>query len=202
MITDHRLDQAMKLFWRRGYFDTSVEELGARTGLHRAAIYSEFGSKQRLFEALLGRFRERVTARKLAPLEARGAGLAEVEQFFNQFRDMRTKPDGRLGCLMCLTAAEVSPVVPSVARIVSAYLVDLRALFTRACRNARSQGELARRIDEVKVADYLTGAVLGLMALARSPAPSSAVANYVDGVLSYLHNLKHDLKSNPRRENA
>src|SRR5258708_37176397 len=105
MISDHRLHRAMKLFWRREYFDISVEELGARAGLDRAAIYGKFGSKQKLFEALLGRFRDRVTARNLEPLEAKGAGLAAVEQFFNQFRDMRRKTDRRLGGLLCRTAA-------------------------------------------------------------------------------------------------
>lgn len=189
MNVDQRLDQAMQLFWEKGYFDTSVEDLGARTGLNRAAIYGEFGSKKKLFEALLGRYREKVSAQRLAPLQAENAGLAQLEQFFRQFRGLGANAGSRLGCLMCLTAAEVSPHIPSVARIVTSYLDELARLFRRALRNARKRGEVRPDTDATRMADYLTGAVLGLMALVRSPAPHAAITHYVDGVLSLLHNL-------------
>ena len=190
MNVDQRLDQAMQLFWEKGYFDTSVEDLGARTGLNRAAIYGEFGSKKKLFEALLGRYREKVSAQRLAPLQAENAGLAQLEQFFRQFRGLGANAGSRLGCLMCLTAAEVSPHIPSVARIVTSYLDELARLFRRALRNARKRGEVRPDTDATRMADYLTGAVLGLMALVRSPAPHAAITHYVDGVLSLLHNLQ------------
>lgn len=190
METDRRLDQAMRLFWRKGYFDTSVEDLAACTGLNRAAIYADFGSKKKLFEALLGRYQAQITAQRLAPLRAEDAGLEELEWFFRQFRNLAARGEGRLGCLMCLTAAEVSPHLPSVARIVSAYLDELGGLFRRALINARKRGEVGPRTDAARMANYLTGAVLGLMALVRSPASRTAIAHYLDGVLSLLHNLQ------------
>lgn len=190
MDTDRRLDQAMQLFWRKGYFDTSVEDLAACTGLNRAAIYAGFGSKKALFEALLGRYQEKFTARRLAPLQARDAGLAQIEQFFRQFRNLGAQGGSRLGCLMCLTAAEVSPHVPTVARIVTSYLDELGRLFRRALINARKRGEVGPRTDAARMANYLTGAVLGLMALVRSPAPRAAITHYLDGVLALLHNLQ------------
>src|SRR5260370_25642115 len=190
MNVDEQLDQAMQLFWQKGYFDTSVEELGAGTGLNRAGIYGEIGSKTKLFEALLGRYREKVTAQRLVPLQTESAGLAQLEQFFRQFRDLGAKAGSRLGCLMCLAAAEVSPHVPSVARIVTSYLDELARLFRRALLNARKRGEVRPRTDAARMANYLTGAVLGLMALVRSPAPRAAITHYLDGVLSLLHNLQ------------
>ena len=180
----------MELFWRKGYSDTSVAELGARTGLHRQAIYGDFGSKRKLFEAVLEHYRTSVTARRLSPLREQAAGLAQLEAFFRQFRHAGAATGGRLGCLMCLTAAEVSPHVPSVARIVSAYLGELRRLFRRVLGNARNRGEITAGIDLSQAADYLTGSVLGLMALVRSPAPRAVIAHYVDGVLSSLHHLQ------------
>jgi TetR/AcrR family transcriptional repressor of nem operon len=190
MDTDRRLDQAMELFWRKGYFDTSVEDLSAWTGLNRAAIYAEYGSKKKLFEALLDRYRAQITAQRLAPLQAADASLAEIERFFRQFRNLGARGENRLGCLMCLTAAEVSPHVPSVARIVTSYLDELGRLFRKALLNARKRGEVRPRTDAARVANYLTGAVLGLMALVRSPAPRAAITHYLDGVLSLLHNLQ------------
>lgn len=187
---EERLDRAMSVFWEKGYYDTSIEDLVVRAGLHRAAIYGEFGSKKKLFETLLARYRQKVTAGMLAPLEAPDAALARIEQFFRQLHDFATLPDGRFGCLMCHTASEVSPHIPSVARIVSDYLDDLRVLFRRACVNARRHGQVHPGTDADQVADYLAGAVLGLMALARSRARRTAVAHYVGGVIGFLRSLQ------------
>src|SRR5205809_752742 len=63
-----RLDRAMVVFWEKGYYDTSIDVLVSRTGLHRAAVYGEFGSKRRLFEATLWRYREKVLPALFAPL--------------------------------------------------------------------------------------------------------------------------------------
>jgi TetR/AcrR family transcriptional repressor of nem operon len=193
-LSEERLDRAMQVFWEKGYCDTSIEDLVVRTGLHRAAIYGEFGSKKKLFEVLLARYREKVTAGMLAPLKVPDAALAQLERFFRQLYDFAAVPDGRFGCLMCHTASEVSPHIRSVARIVSSYLDELRVLLHRACVNARKRSEVRPGTDPDQVADYLAGAVLGLMALARSPAPRTAVAYYVDGVVGFLRSLQ------PKRE--
>jgi TetR/AcrR family transcriptional regulator, transcriptional repressor for nem operon len=189
-FSEDRLDKAMRLFWEKGYYDTSIEDLMAGTGLHRAAIYGEFGSKKKLFEALLTRYRAKVTAERLAPLKSPDAAFAELEHFFRQFRHAEAMPPARLGCLMCLTAAEVSPHDPSIARIVSSYLDELRALLRKACVNSRTRGEVRAGIDVDQVADYLAGAVLGLMTLARAPTPRTAVIHYIDGVLDFLNGLR------------
>jgi TetR/AcrR family transcriptional regulator, transcriptional repressor for nem operon len=189
-LSEAALDRAMRIFWERGYYDTPIEDLIARAGLNRAAIYGEFGSKKKLFEALLTRYREKVTADMFAPLQASDAASRHLEQFFGRLRDFAASPGGRFGCLMCHTASEVSPHIRSVARIVSVYLDELHTLFRRACVNARRRGEMHPGTDTEQAADYLAGAVLGLMALARSPAPRTAVVHYADGIIAYLGSLQ------------
>lgn len=188
--SEQKLDRAMRLFWERGYYDTSIEDIIARTGLNRAAIYGEFGSKKKLFEALLLRYRNKVTAALLAPLNAPDAALAHLQRFFSTLHDFAAAPDGHFGCLMCNTACEVSDHVRSIARIVSTYLDDLGALFRRACVNARERGEMRSELDPDQVADYLTGSVLGTMALARVPATHAVIAHYVGGVKDFLNSLQ------------
>jgi len=186
---EDRLDRAMKIFWEKGYYDTSIETLRARTGLHRAAIYGSFGSKRKLFERLLDRYRATYIAKFFTPLEVPDAALAQLEAFFRQFQELQ-EPEARLGCLMCLTSSEVSPHVRSVERIVSRFLDDLRLLIRTACMRARERGEVRATTDPDLVADYGVGAVLGLWAMIRSPVPRSAVDQYVNGVLIFLQGLR------------
>jgi len=170
--------------------EAAISAVHCRARTPEETDWREFGSKKKLFEALLTRYRAKVTAAKLAPLKSPDAAFGEIKRFFRQFRDTETTPRDRLGCLMCLTAAEVSPHEPSIARIVSSYLDELRALFRRACVKARARGDVRSATDVDQVADYLAGAVLGLMTLARAPAPRSAVIHYVDGVLGFLMALR------------
>jgi TetR/AcrR family transcriptional repressor of nem operon len=187
---EERLDRAVDVFWERGYYDISIDELVNRTGLHRAGVYGEFGSKRRLFEASLRRYRERVIAAFFAPLERPNAALTDVEIFFRGIYDVATHQERRVGCLMVNTACEVSPHVRSVARIVSSFLDELRTLLRRACNNARMRGEVRADVDVGRVGDYLVGSVLGLWTLSRSPAPVTSLRHYVEGVLSFVDGLR------------
>ena len=197
-LSEAALDRAMRIFWKQGYYDTPIEDLIVRAGLHRAAIYGEFGSKEKFFQALLTRYREKVTAGMFVPLQAPDAASRQLEQFFGRLRDLATSPGGRFGCLMCHTASEVSPRIRSVARIVSAYLDELRTLLRRACVNALRRREMHPGTDTEQAADHLAGAVLGLMALARSPAPRTVVAHYADGIIAYLGSLQRAREGDTR----
>lgn len=189
-LSERSLEKATRLFWEKGYQATSVADLAGGTGLHRAAIYGEFGSKRRLFAALLQRYREQVAEAMMSPIAGQDASLAEVERFFGALGETADRPEGRRGCLLVLSAAETAPHLASVARVVDGYLDDLRTRLARALANAQRRGELSRAVNCTATGDYLAGAVLGLMTLARSPAPRSAVRNYVAGVLAFLANLK------------
>ena len=196
---EERLDRAMDVFWDRGFYDTSVDELVNRTGWHRAGVYGEFGSKRRLFEASLRRYRERVIAGFFSPLAPSDAALADIEGFFRGIYDAAVGQEKRVGCLMVNTACEVSPHVRSVASIVSSYLDELCALFQRACTNARMRGEVRAEIDVDQVGDYLVGSVLGLWTLARSPAPVTVLRHYVDGVLGFVDGLRPNARRHRER---
>ena len=93
--SDDRLDRAMEVFWANGYYDTSIDELISRTGLHRAAVYERFGSKRGLFEATLRRYRERVVAKLVAPLAGPDAARADIDRFGSSERSTGPQPRRR-----------------------------------------------------------------------------------------------------------
>jgi len=52
------LDAALACFAARGYHETSVDDIAARAGLSKGAIYWHFAGKRELFLALVDRFTE------------------------------------------------------------------------------------------------------------------------------------------------
>ena len=81
-ISDEVLDKTMHVFWEKGYFNTSVDELIEATGFNRRAIYSYFGSKHDLFLAVLKRYRNEITPQFTAPLKNTAAGHTAIDDFF------------------------------------------------------------------------------------------------------------------------
>lgn len=188
-IAPAAMEGAMRLFWQRGYYDTPIDALITEAGLNRAMIYRRFKTKRIFFCALLEHYRDTVSAQMTAPLRVPDADLAAVRVFFRRLRALAQSEHSRMGCLMVMTGSEVSTRDRSIARIVSEFLDSVRALFVAALERARAAGQLPERVEPVKLADYLFGALIGVLSLARSPLPRAAVANYVDEVLVQLDAL-------------
>lgn len=53
---DEVLDTAMRAFWEKGYFDTSIQDLSDTTGLQRSSLYATFKSKHELYMSALRRY--------------------------------------------------------------------------------------------------------------------------------------------------
>lgn len=53
---DQVVDEAMKLFWARGYDGVSISDVTAATKVNRRSIYAEFGSKENLYQRAVQRY--------------------------------------------------------------------------------------------------------------------------------------------------
>lgn len=60
---EEALEQALEVFWTRGYHDTSVEDIVQASGLNRHSLYGRFGSKLGLLRAVTESYRERAGRR-------------------------------------------------------------------------------------------------------------------------------------------
>ena len=59
---DQALEQAMRVFWSKGYEGTSMPDLTEAMGMNRPSIYSAFGNKEELFRKALERYAESTEA--------------------------------------------------------------------------------------------------------------------------------------------
>src|ERR1700722_8214731 len=56
---DEALDQAMEVFWRKGFEGTSIPDLTEAMGINRPSLYAAFGNKESLFGKVLDRYSEK-----------------------------------------------------------------------------------------------------------------------------------------------
>lgn len=183
---DRALDQAMEVFWAKGYEATTVQDLLDRMGINRFSMYRAFGGKQALFVAALDRYHRLTAASVLRQLEAPPGGLAAIRSHFRRLARRYAAPGGWRGCLMTNAAVERAPHNQATRRRVERHLARLGSAFYRAARDAQRRGELRAGASPRAVARYLVGASLSLAALARTRPRPEPLRQYAETMLGTL----------------
>jgi TetR/AcrR family transcriptional regulator, transcriptional repressor for nem operon len=185
------LEQVMRLFWQKGYQETSMADLVRHSGVQRYGLYETFGGKQELFQRSLDLYLSTIIAQHFVLFEEEKVepSLVAIKQFFRQFVELLDHPSSSFGCLIINTAVEVESHDEAVASIVQQYFNRLRRGFERALKSAKQNGEIAASSDISQVTDFLIGSVLGLTTYARLPVPRKDVQTFIRGVLATLDRL-------------
>jgi TetR/AcrR family transcriptional repressor of nem operon len=183
---DQAIEKAVMVFWKKGYFDTSVEDLVRQTGVSRYGLYGEFGNKKELFHKVLRRYGKNLRKHLYGDVSRADAGLSEIESCFRRIAERATGPHRRLGCLLCNTATELAPHEKETTEMVRLELNSLRKTFFHALQNARRRNELKPGPDAKQLADFLTGVVMSLALLARSGAEPKMIRNLAKTAMTAL----------------
>lgn len=171
--TDAAVEQAMQLFWRRGYVATSMSDVYEATGLGAGSLYAAFGGKEGLFRRAFERYAERFRATLPRGLR----GLAAVEAWLRTQAELAAGDERRAGCLIVNTVAEREAHSPATQALAQGRMREIRDFFARQLLLAAEDGELPRDLDVDLEADALVGAVVALMTLGRAGADRATIEN-------------------------
>lgn len=183
---DAVLDQAVQLFWERGYEGTSVADLEAHLGLGRQSLYNTFGDKQALFLKALDRYRHDVGEKAMATLNAPGAGLDAIRAFFRWSVEVLTASEPRRGCLVSNTILERGSQDPETLLRCNHARDVLERAFRRTLAQAKAQGDVAADLDVEATATLLMTQNYGLNVLAKTGATARELHAAVEVLLAGL----------------
>jgi AcrR family transcriptional regulator len=96
--TDVALDQAMHVFWRKGFLGTSLSDLTEAMGISRPSLYAAFGNKEALFRRAVERYFQGPAAYLRDALKEPTARAA-VERLLQGVVDLVTDPRLPRSCL-------------------------------------------------------------------------------------------------------
>lgn len=115
----------MPVFWKRGYADTSVQDLEKVTGVNKSGLYAEFKNKEDLFIECLKFYYETRTARKV--LEREPLGWGNIQKFLLQVSQSSTAE--LKGCFGVATMRELDQLPPEARIIIIEYRNKLKRLW-------------------------------------------------------------------------
>jgi len=180
------LDQAMALFWERGFGETSMEDVVATTGVSRYGLYGTFGNKRELYIAALKRYAERIAREEHPHLFSPEATRADIDAFMVAVVERSLGPDGQRGCMICNTAIEIAPHDAAIAAAVRELFDQLAAAFTTAVRNSQAAGDFDKNKDAKTIGALLVGVMQGAVVLARAGTSRTRLTDYMNSALKLL----------------
>jgi TetR/AcrR family transcriptional repressor of nem operon len=176
----------MRLFWRKGYAGTSVEDLINTLHLSRSSLYDTFGDKRTLFLEALKLYSEKVLSATVRTLNESPSPIVGIQKVFDDLIAGIGSETGALGCFMVNSVAELVPYDPDVTEIATKYADSLQQLFTTVLTEARSQNLVTKKQTPEQFAAYVFNMIQGIRVLIKSGATREQVQAISDITLNSL----------------
>ena len=161
------LEQAMQVFWARGYEAASLAELLKNMGISRKSMYDTFGNKQSLFLKALEHYAQTRLRKFREQLSLPGSPLSNIEQLL---REMQIKHGtaGSTGCLLGTCTADFNTDDVEIAPILRSYFNRLENIYCEAISQAQAAGELNPKVDPRDLARMLLCTTQGMALIGRA----------------------------------
>ncbi len=173
---DAALERATRVFWSKGFEQTSLDDLCAATGIGRSSLYAAFGDKRALYLRALARYEERSVERIAGAFDGRPVRQG-LEGFFAALIDDIVAGPGRSGCFIGNCAAELARLDAAAAARVRGSLARIEAAFRDVLKK-----ELAPDADLDALARFLTAGIQGLRLVGKTN-PGRAVLEDIASVM-------------------
>ena len=163
------LDALTDTFWRKGFADTSLDDLTTATGAARASLYKLFGDKEVLVIAALDHYAARFDARVTATCATARRPLEAVAETLRASADRLSSGAAPPGCLRCRLTLEMSgrssEIDAALHRANSEFSANIERLLSL---DGRAPGPTPGRIRQAAL--FLTAVVNGMVVLAETGA--------------------------------
>ncbi|MEG3616868.1 TetR/AcrR family transcriptional regulator [Magnetovibrio sp. PR-2] len=184
--TNDVLDQAMDVFWQKGYDNTSVQDLVDATGLNRGSLYNSFGDKADLFAEVLKRYRNQSPAAQLATKVDTAPPRQWIEDFLMALVDRAKSDPDHKGCLLTNTAAGLYGCDPTMTSLVDQTLKDLENMFSTVIRRGQASGHISAATSAESLARFFVTTANGMNVMASAQCDTAMLQDVVSHALSVL----------------
>ena len=166
---DQALEQAMQVFWKKGYEGTSLPNLTEAMGINRPSLYAAFGNKEELFRKALQRYGAGPAACLKKALELPTARQA-VETMLAAAAEMQTDPSSPAGCLAVQGALACGEAADPIRQALIKSRNAFRETLEARLEQARTEGDLPANFAPTHLAQYYVTVLQGMAVQAASGA--------------------------------
>lgn len=180
---DKALDDALCVFWKKGFEGTSYTDLTQALGVQRPALYSAFGNKEALFLQALERYYQRyqgyVPEALLLP-----TSKEVVSHILSHAVELVTRFPEHAGCLGVHGALAGADDSQSIRQAVFDSRAKGEALLRERLERAQMEGDLPATADCTTLAAYVCAVIHGMSVQAKAGFSREKLQGIADFVIA------------------
>lgn len=181
----------LELFYTKGYYNTSVDDILKELSLSKGAFYYHFDSKEDFFIQIV----QNLVARKvystlIEPIEGHDNPLDVITNCFDEALETAVHNETDYGFILCNFLTEFNgrndAIMKHLTDIVSIWEVNL----VSTLQKGKFNGYLDRHVDCEAVAIYLISSYFGIRTLMVSATPSARKYRFMSQLKQYFRSIE------------
>ena len=183
---DAVIDKALRVFWKKGFSDTSSRDLIAATGMSNGSLFNSFGDKTKLYMACLQKYDRMYVAALERLLISELPFKEKIKKVFEGTAKKIPASDDYEGCFFFNSSVDSGIDDDTISGLTTAIQLRLENAFRTAADKAKEKKELPDRSDSKQIAQYLMMITTGLRALVKRKTPRPEIENVIRFTLKFL----------------
>lgn len=192
MATMHKMQvTGLHLFYRKGYYNTSVDDILKELSLSKGAFYYHFDSKEDFFIQII----ENLLVRKvygmlIQPLEGQDQTLTMIFDCFEDALETAVHNELDYGFVLSNFMYEFNGRNDNIMKHLNEILKVWEVTLVSAIQRGKFNGHIDRHVDAEGVAIYLMSAFIGIRTLMVETAPAASKYRFMAQLRQYFKSLE------------
>ena len=180
------LEEAMNLFWKKGYHATSIQDLVSYLGINRSSIYDTYGGKKELFDQSFELYRTEGMAGLAAFFKKQTSVKGGLQKLFESSIKESLSDSDKKGCFVVNTTTELIPGDEAIQTILEKNKAAYEKMFYKFLLSGEQSGEIPKGKDLKSIASLLYTMNNGLKVVAKIEPSRKKLLASVNVMLSLL----------------
>lgn len=163
--------KALFVFWQKGYYSTSLDDLLKATGLSKSSFYDAFKSKRELFLEALNFYRSRWRERLKSTIRNDRTGRQSIEDFFRPLVSAdESGKEFSYGCMIVNQTIEMFQHDEEVRKLIESDLYFMEVQLTGIIEKGQGDCSIKGVKDARQMARFLMTIYQGSQVMIRTGA--------------------------------
>jgi TetR/AcrR family transcriptional repressor of nem operon len=180
------LQKAMLLFWKKGYYNTSIQDLVKNLGINRASLYDTFGGKKQLFDKAFEAYRMTNNYGLNNFLKQQNEVKKGLRIVFEKVITDDALDTESKGCFIVNTTTELVASDKALENIIYQHQKNMEITFFNFLKKGVDNGEIPSDKNLMVIANLLYTLMTGLRVVGKIKSEKTMSLASVDAVLSLL----------------
>jgi TetR/AcrR family transcriptional regulator, transcriptional repressor for nem operon len=180
------LEKAMNTFWKKGFHDTSMQDLVDAMGINRASLYDTFGDKHQLYLKSLESYREINSCAISKAIENEPSNKEKIRKILRLLADESLTDTENKGCFFTNATLEMLPQDNAVNAIVCNNLNAMNQMLESIIIQAQAEGEISNELSAKSLADFVQCNIGGIRVIGKTRPTAQQMYDVIENVMRIL----------------